>query len=78
MNNSNTNIHKSFTNTNELSHLGSRNSLDDDQETFDVVSIRNVMNELCNADDGQFKLSSLYHNHVEQYAKGCYNVLKKK
>ena len=70
----NANIHKSFTNTNKLSHLGTCNLLDDDQEILDIVSIRNELNELCNTEDGQFKLLSLYHNHMKQYALGCNNI----
>ena len=76
--NSNTNIHKSFTNANKLSHLGSCNLLGVDQEMFDIVNIRNEINELCNTDDGQFILLSLDHNHLKQRALGCNNIYKKK
>ena len=73
-NTSNSNNHRSFTNTNKLSYLGASTLLGDDQEIFDIMSIRNEIHDLRITEDGQIRLLTLYHTNVKQYALGCNNV----
>ena len=58
--------------------MGASNLLGDDNGTFDLISIRNEIHDLCITEDGQIRLLTLYHDSMKQYALGCNKIYKEK
>lgn len=65
-----------LSNLEKINYLGS-SSIFDGSEVFDIIGIKNELNELCNTDHGRSKVLSLYHQEMKKHALGVNNMWKK-